>query len=163
MQRLAELQSLYLTKSGKDDNLDNPNSSISKLPPIVVVEAAVLLDANWDDKSTKGGDIFDGIWVVRASPEMAAKRLVERRGMDESDAKTRMEAQLSRRGIGNLKEEVRSGVVTAVIDNDGEDATLGGEDGYQGDDDDDGSSLVVNLRRALVDPACWKVGRCPDS
>jgi dephospho-CoA kinase len=80
--------------------------------PIVVVEAAVLLDAGWQD-------VLNGVLVVTASPRVALARLVESRGLSKEEAEKRMAAQLSRRGIGNLDEEVRNKVVTAVIDNSG--------------------------------------------
>ena len=40
-------------------------------------------------------------------------------GMDKEDALKRMEAQLSRRGSGNLDQELLNGAVTGVIENDG--------------------------------------------
>jgi dephospho-CoA kinase len=80
--------------------------------PIVVVEAAVLLDAGWYD-------FLNGVLVVTASPRVALDRLTESRGLSKEEAEKRMAAQLSRRGIGNLDEEVRNKVVTAVIDNSG--------------------------------------------
>lgn len=80
--------------------------------PIVVVEAAVLLDADWQG-------MMSGVLVVTASPSVALDRLVENRGLSREEAEKRVAAQLSRRGIGNLEEEVRNKVVTAVIDNSG--------------------------------------------
>jgi dephospho-CoA kinase len=80
--------------------------------PIVVVEAAVLLDAGWQD-------FLNGVLVVTASPSVALDRLMESRGLSKEEAEKRMAAQLSRRGIGNLDDEVRNKVVTAVIDNSG--------------------------------------------
>jgi dephospho-CoA kinase len=80
--------------------------------PIVVVEAAVLLDAGWQE-------FLDGVLVVTASPRVALDRLMESRGLSKEEAEKRVAAQLSRRGIGNLDEEVRNKVVTAVVDNSG--------------------------------------------
>jgi dephospho-CoA kinase len=80
--------------------------------PIVVVEAAVLLDAGWQD-------FLNGVLVVTASPRVALDRLMESRGLSKEEAEKRVAAQLSRRGIGNLDEEVRNKVVTAVVDNSG--------------------------------------------
>jgi dephospho-CoA kinase len=80
--------------------------------PVVVLEAAVLLDAEWDD-------ILDGIWVVTAPKQIALDRLMETRGLSQEEAEKRINAQESRRGIGNLKEEIRNGVVTGVIENKG--------------------------------------------
>jgi dephospho-CoA kinase len=44
---------------------------------------------------------------------------MESRGLSKKEAEKRVAAQLSRRGIANLDEEVRNKVVTAVIDNGG--------------------------------------------
>ncbi|GFH60530.1 phosphopantetheine adenylyltransferase / dephospho-CoA kinase [Chaetoceros tenuissimus] len=107
---------------------------------IVIVEAAVLLDANWDENH-----LFDGIWIVRASEETSCKRLVEKRGMDKDDALNRMNAQQSRRGIGNWKEELKSGNVTAIIENDGNEE----------------SELWDKMKKSLVDPDSWKNERVP--
>ena len=104
---------------------------------VVIVEAAVLLDANWDDN-----DLFDAIWVVRASSDTSCARLVENRGMKKEDALNRLEAQLDRRGIGNWKEELAGGAVTAVIEN-------------------EGVELWNKVKECLVDPNCWKNDRCP--
>ena len=80
--------------------------------PIVILEAAVLLDAEWDD-------ILDGIWIVKAEKEIALNRLMETRGLSQEEAEKRIVAQESRRGIGNLQDEVNNGIVTGVITNDG--------------------------------------------
>ena len=50
-----------------------------------------------------------------------------------------MDAQTSRRGIGNLEEEIKNNVVTAVIKND---SSL--------------EDLSTALRKSLVDPNAWK-------
>jgi len=55
---------------------------------IVVLEAAVLLEAGWED-------LVDEVWVVRVSPEIAVVRLVARNGLDPSEARARLAAQLS--------------------------------------------------------------------
>ena len=110
----------------------------------MVVEAAVLLDANWDDN-----ELFDAVWVVRSSSEISTERLVSKRGMDREDALKRMEAQLSRRGIGNLDQELSNGSVTAVIQNDG----TGGENRAE---DGDGNDLWNSIQQCLTDPESWK-------
>lgn len=107
---------------------------------IVIVEAAVLLDANWDENH-----LFDGIWIVRASEETSCKRLVEKRGMDKDDALNRLNAQQSRRGIGNWKEELNSGNVTAIIENNGNEE----------------SELWEKMKKSLGDPDSWKKERLP--
>jgi len=100
--------------------------------PIVVLEAAVLLDAEWDD-------LLDGIWVVTAPISIAMERLMETRGLSKEEAQKRISAQESRRGIGNLDMEISNGIVTGVIKNEG------------GLDD-----LKGALSSALNDPQYWK-------
>ena len=99
--------------------------------PIIILEAAVLIDAGWED-------LLDGLWVIKVNPETALQRLIEHRGLTKEDAEMRIQAQQSRRGIGNLEEEVNSGIVTKVIDNDG-----------------DLDALTIKLREALNDPSAW--------
>jgi dephospho-CoA kinase len=85
----------------------------SKQPVTVVLESAVLLDAGWED-------LLDGVWAVRAPHKVAVERLVEYRKFTEEEAEKRIQAQKTRRGIGNVEEEVEKGVVTAVIENTGD-------------------------------------------
>ena len=99
---------------------------------IVVLEAAVLLDAGWDD-------IMNAVWVVKTPSDIALERLVENRGFTKEEARKRIDAQEPRRGIGNLDEEVEKGVVTRVIDN------VGTE-----------QDLQDALQQALNDPTAWK-------
>ena len=80
--------------------------------PVIVVEAAVLLDAGWQD-------FLDGVWVVSVPQAQAIQRLQANRGLSVEDAEKRIAAQQVRRGIGNLDEEVNNKVVSAVIDNRG--------------------------------------------
>jgi dephospho-CoA kinase len=107
-------------------------SSTTSSNPVVVLEAAVLLDAGWDD-------ILDGIWVVQAPRDVAVKRLMETRSLSEEESNQRIDAQASRRGIGNLQEEIDKGIVTNVIHN---------------------SKSVDELKEALLqalqDPKSWK-------
>ena len=100
--------------------------------PVVVLEAAVLLDAEWDD-------ILDGVWVVKAPKEVALRRLMETRGLSQDESEKRIQAQQSRRGIGNLEEEIQNKVVTNVIENSG---SL--------------EDLRNALEVALRDPKSWK-------
>jgi len=99
---------------------------------VVVLEAAVLLDAEWDD-------ILDGIWVVKAPRDVALKRLMETRNLSEEESNKRIDAQESRRGIHNLQEEIDKGVVTTVIDNS---KSL--------------DELKRALHQALLNPKSWK-------
>ena len=108
------------------------SSEGSSQVPVVILEAAVLLDADWDD-------ILDGVWVITAPREVALQRLMETRGLSEEESIKRIDAQLSRRGIANLEEEIQKKVVTKVIDNSGNE-----------------EKLVRALRAALLDPKSWK-------
>jgi len=101
--------------------------------PIMVLEAAVLLDAGWDD-------LLDGIWVVRASKNVALQRLMETRNLSQEEAMKRMSAQESRRGIGNLQEEIKNGIITKIIENNSNQI----------------EDLKDTLREALFDPTSWK-------
>jgi dephospho-CoA kinase len=99
--------------------------------PILVLEAAVLVDAGWLD-------LLDGMWVVQVPTEVALERLQSQRGLTAEDAQTRIEAQQTRRGIGNLQEEVDNGVVSCVITNEGST-----------------DELKDQLGKALQHEACW--------
>ena len=99
---------------------------------IAIVEAAVMLDAGWQD-------MFDGVWIVHSPEEIALNRLEKNRGLSSGDALTRIKAQSSRRGIGNIDEEVKNRVVTAVIENNG---TV--------------DDLTQALKNAWIDSKCWK-------
>jgi dephospho-CoA kinase len=71
---------------------------------VVVVEAAVLLEANWTD-------IADEIWVVTVSPETAIERIVARNNLSRDQAQERIASQLSN--------EERVAHADLVIRNDG--------------------------------------------
>ncbi len=76
---------------------------------IAVLEAAVLLEAGWED-------IVDEIWVTAVDAGVAVARLAERNGLDEVAARARIESQLSN--------EERAAVAHVVIENDGTRAQL---------------------------------------
>lgn len=104
--RLAELIQAIQQEQATKESSNNKKA-------VVVVEAALLLEASWED-------LLDAVWVVRADQTVALTRLVDQRDMAESDATSRMQAQQSRRGLGdNIKDELERGVVTRVIDNNG--------------------------------------------
>ena len=103
--------------------------------PIVVLEAAVLLDAGWHS-------LLDGVWVVTAPRDVALARLIETRGLTIEEASKRIDAQESRRGIGNLQQEVDSGLVTGEINN-----------------NDSLDALTRSLSRSLDDPKFWRRDR----
>lgn len=100
--------------------------------PIVVLEAAVLLDAGWEN-------MVDGIWAVTVPRKDALQRLIETRGLTPEEATKRIGAQKSCRGIGNVSEEVENGVVTGVVVNEGSI-----------------EDLKQTLEKALDDPNFWK-------
>jgi dephospho-CoA kinase len=113
---------------------ESESKSTSTSNGIVVLEAAILLDAGWDD-------LLDGLWVVTASRHTALARLVETRGLTQEEAAKRIQAQESRRGIGGaatLEEERNAGNVHCVISNDG---SL--------------EDLELSLQTSLDDPNCW--------
>ena len=55
---------------------------------IMVLEAAVLLEAGWQD-------IGDEIWVVTVDPEIAITRCMSRDGLEKEPVQSRLDAQLS--------------------------------------------------------------------
>jgi len=55
---------------------------------LVVLEAAVLIEANWTD-------LVDKVWVTAAPEETAVKRLKDRGGLTEEQARARIRSQLS--------------------------------------------------------------------
>jgi dephospho-CoA kinase len=69
---------------------------------IVVLEAAVLLEAGWEAA-------VDQIWVVLVEPEVAVERAMKRDGVDAAAVQKRLDAQLS-----NAERRARA---RAVIDN----------------------------------------------
>jgi dephospho-CoA kinase len=54
--------------------------------PVIVIEAIKLLEGELHQAC-------DAIWVAHANPDVRLARLIEKRGMEESDARTRIEAQ----------------------------------------------------------------------
>jgi len=55
---------------------------------VVVLEAAVLLEAGWED-------LVDEVWAVATPAEVAVNRLMERAGISWADASARLEAQMT--------------------------------------------------------------------
>ncbi|MPZ23298.1 MAG: dephospho-CoA kinase [Dehalococcoidia bacterium] len=76
---------------------------------VVVVEAAVLVEAKWMD-------VADEIWVATTPPELAIARIVSRNGISEEQARERIASQLSN--------EERMRYADVVIVNDGTIAEL---------------------------------------
>ena len=72
---------------------------------VIVLEAAVLLEAGWED-------LVDEIWVLLTHPDTALQRAVLRDGSGETEVRRRIDAQLSN--------EERARRAHVVIENDGE-------------------------------------------
>ena len=71
---------------------------------IVVVEAAVLIEADWLD-------LVDEVWVVQVPEEVAMQRLMARNGFSAEDARARIRAQLTN--------DERASHAHVIIDNSG--------------------------------------------
>jgi len=54
----------------------------------IVLEAAVMIEANWMD-------LVDEVWVVTVSPEVARERLMARNGLTAEQAQARIDSQLT--------------------------------------------------------------------
>lgn len=76
---------------------------------VVILEAAVLLEAGWED-------LVDEVWVVRVEPDVAAERLMARNGFDREAAESRIRAQLD-----NAERTRRA---DRVVDNSADEADL---------------------------------------
>ncbi len=72
--------------------------------PVVVLEAAVLIEADWVP-------ITDQVWVVTVAPDVARQRIIERNGLTAEQADARINAQLSN--------EERVKYAKVIIDNSG--------------------------------------------
>jgi len=72
--------------------------------PVAVLEAAVLIEADWLP-------LADEVWVVEAAPEVARQRLMAYKGLSAAEAEARLGAQLSN--------EERRRHADVVIDNGG--------------------------------------------
>lgn len=77
-------------------------ASGAKLP--IVVEAAILIEANWMP-------LFEEIWLVRAPREQVVARIESQRGLKPAETEARIRAQLS--------DEERARHATLVIENNG--------------------------------------------
>ena len=128
--RINEIKEEYL-KASTTSTSSSPQTQDVR---VIVVEAAVLLDAGWDD-------LLDGVWIVTTSTETALERLMTTRNLSKEESMKRIEAQSARRGMSSttIQDEVNNGIVTNVISNDG---TL--------------DELQRSLLEALKDPKSWK-------
>jgi dephospho-CoA kinase len=82
--------------------LDGWRARGEKMP--VVVEAAILIEANWQP-------LCDEIWLVRASRQAVIDRIERQRGLKPAETEARIRAQLS--------DDERAKHARLVIDNDG--------------------------------------------
>ncbi|MEZ4552893.1 MAG: dephospho-CoA kinase [Dehalococcoidia bacterium] len=85
MQRLTDIVWPEIRKLAAEEIADlqkrDPSSTI-------VLEAAVMIEANWMD-------LADEVWVVTVTPEVARERLMARNGLTEAQAQTRIDSQLT--------------------------------------------------------------------
>jgi dephospho-CoA kinase len=103
-ERLNQLTSIVwpATRESIRRNVAELRASGAKLP--IVVEAAILIEANWQP-------LFDEIWLVRASREQVVTRIESQRGLKPAETDARIRAQLS--------DEERAKHATLVIENNG--------------------------------------------
>src|SRR5258707_10666060 len=103
-QRLNKLTSIVwpATRESIRHNVADLRASGAKLP--IVVEAAILIEANWKS-------LFDEIWLMRASREQVVSRIESQRGLKPAETEARIRAQLS--------DEERAKHATLVIENNG--------------------------------------------
>ena len=77
--------------------------------PVVVVEAAVLLEAGWDS-------LVDEVWVTDSPPEVVIQRVQARNGLGEAEVRKRISSQ--------MPAAERRARATVVVDNSGDLAAL---------------------------------------
>jgi dephospho-CoA kinase len=102
--RLNKLTSIVWPATFKSirARLDGLRASGEKMP--IVVEAAILIEANWQP-------LCDEIWLVRASRQAVIDRIERQRGLKPAETEARIRAQLS--------DDERAKHASLVIDNDG--------------------------------------------
>ena len=83
-------------------NLSDLRASGAKTP--VIVEAAILIEANWQS-------LCDEIWLVRATRQAVIDRIERQRGLKPAETEARIRAQLS--------DDERAKHASLVIDNNG--------------------------------------------
>lgn len=103
-ERLNKLTSIVwpATREAIRRSLAELRAGGAKLP--IVVEAAILIEANWQP-------LFDEIWLVRAPREAVVARVESQRGLKPAETAARIRAQLS--------DEDRAKHATLVIENNG--------------------------------------------
>lgn len=103
-ERLSKLTSIVwpATREAIRRSVAELRAGGAKLP--IVVEAAILIEANWQP-------LFDEIWLVRAPREAVVARVESQRGLKPAETEARIRAQLS--------DEERAKHATLVIENNG--------------------------------------------
>ena len=103
-ERLNQLTSIVwpATRESIRRNISEMRANGASLP--IVVEAAILIEANWQW-------LFDEIWLVRAPRELVVARIESQRGLKPSETEARIRAQ--------LPDEERSKHATLIIENNG--------------------------------------------
>jgi dephospho-CoA kinase len=103
-ERLNQLTSIVwpATRESIRRNITELRANGATLP--IVVEAAILIEANWQA-------LCDEIWLVRASREQVVARIESQRGLKPSETEARIRAQLS--------DEERAKHATLIIENNG--------------------------------------------
>lgn len=99
-----------------------PEEGKPKLPLMIVVEAAILVEAKWDI-------LFDEIWVVTVPTQVALTRLMERNKLTSEAAQQRIDSQISsaeraKHGHVEIVNDADMAACTAKVDT--EFAKLGG-------------------------------------
>ena len=90
------------TRESMGARLGELRASGATLP--IVVEAAILIEANWQS-------LFNEIWLVRAPREQVITRIETQRGLKPAETEARIRAQLS--------DEERAKHATLIIENNG--------------------------------------------
>jgi dephospho-CoA kinase len=103
-ERLNQLTSIVwpATRESIRRNVAELRASGVTLP--IVVEAAILIEANWQP-------LFDEVWLVRASRERVVARIESQRGLKPAETEARIRAQLT--------DDQRAKHATLVIENNG--------------------------------------------
>ena len=101
---LAERGALVMDADKLGNEAYAPESACDEGVPVVVLEAAVLIEADWTP-------LVDQVWVVTVPPLMARDRIISRNGLTPEQADQRIGAQLSN--------DERAKHADVVIDNSG--------------------------------------------
>ncbi len=101
-QKLSDLRNAHISKHKSD--LERKSSDSDSIQSIVVVEAAVLIEAGWQN-------LCDEVWSVSTSEQVAIARLAQRNGLDADSARKRIQSQMAN--------EQRNKHANVVIENNG--------------------------------------------